>query len=304
MVGESNKKSLYFFLVPAFCFTLIFAYLPMVGILMAFVDYNMFASPNAIVSIFTSPFVGLDNFKVTLTDPYFWQVFRNTIAISFSKILICFPLPIILAIAINEVIWPRAKKIIQTIVYLPHFLSWVIVSGIWIGILGGAGVINDFLINHEVITQPIPFLTNDYLFRIVILITDAWKETGWSAIIYLAAITAIDYELYEAIRIDGGNKFREIIHVTLPGIASTIAMMLILRVSGVMDAGFDQIFNMYSPYVYEMNDIIGTYVYRLGIGAMEYSLSTAISLFNSIIGITLFVSANYFVKKLTNKSIW
>ena len=160
------------------------------------------------------------------------------------------------------------------------------------------------LLDWGVIDEAIPFLTDNFLFRIVLIITDAWKEIGWSAIIYLAAITGIDYQLYEAIKIDGGSKLQEIFYVTLPGIVSTIVMMFILRIASIMDAGFDQVFNMYSSFVYEGADIIGTYVYRLGLGQMEYSLATAIGLFNSIIGFTLVIIANKLAKKFTGKSIW
>jgi putative aldouronate transport system permease protein len=205
---------------------------------------------------------------------------------------------------INEVIWSKAKKIIQTILYMPHFLSWVIVSGIWMTILGGAGLINENLINLGIISSPIGFMNEGNLFIPVLLFTDAWKEIGWSAIIYLAAITGIDYQLYEAIKIDGGTKWQEIKYITIPGITNTIVMMFILRIASVMDAGFDQIFNMYSPYVYDVADVISTYTYRLGIGAMEYSQATTIGLFNSIIGFTLVLTANHLARKYTSRGIW
>ncbi|MGL5021283.1 MAG: ABC transporter permease [Mycoplasmatales bacterium] len=303
MQGKHTKQ-IYLFMIPAIIFTVIFSYIPMVGIVMAFENYNIFAGNNAIQSMFTSEWVGLENFRYIFSDPEILNVIKNTIEISFLKIIFLFPLPIIVAIMLNEVINTKMKKGIQTIIYLPHFLSWVIVGGIWLSILGGAGLINDFLMDVGLITTPIPFLIDNFLFRIVILITDAWKEIGWSAIIYLAAITAIDYQLYEAIKIDGGKKFQEIWYVTIPGILSTIVMLFILRIASIMDAGFDQIFNMYSPYVYEKNDILSTFVYRFGIGGGEYSIATAVGLFNSVIAFILVVSANKISKKLTNKSIW
>ena len=299
-----NNRNIYLFIIPAALFTLIFAYLPMFGIVMAFEDYNLFAGSNPITALFASDWVGFDNFREIMGDPYFWNVFKNTIEISLLKIFFVFPLPILLAILINEIIWPNMKKVIQTIIYLPHFLSWVIVSGIWLTLLGGEGTLNSMLLDWGVIDEAIPFLTDNFLFRIVLIITDAWKEIGWSAIIYLAAITGIDYQLYEAIKIDGGSKLQEIFYVTLPGIVSTIVMMFILRIASIMDAGFDQVFNMYSSFVYDGADIIGTYVYRLGLGQMEYSLATAIGLFNSIIGFTLVIIANKLAKKFTGKSIW
>ncbi len=301
---KSYNKNLYIFIIPAFIFTFIFMYLPMVGLVMAFEDYNIFAGSGPLHALLVSDWVGLDNFRQIFSDPKFWQVFQNTLEISFLKILFNFPMPIIVAIMINELIWKRGKKIIQTIIYMPHFLSWVIVSGIWLTLFGGAGIVNNMLINAGVVTTPVGFLINDLPFRIILIISDAWKEVGWSAIIYLAAITSIDYQLYEAVKIDGGNKLHEIMYITIPSIFPTIVMMFILRMASVMDAGFDQIFNMYSPYVYQSADVISTYVYRLGIGGMEYSQATTIGLFNSVIAFVLVLSANKLSRKLTNRGIW
>lgn len=303
-MGKHFNKSIYLFIVPAAIFTIIFMYLPMVGLSMAFQDYNIFAGTGPLNALLASPWVGFDNFRQIFSDPKFWEVFKNTLEISSLKIIFNFPIPIIIAIMINEVIWPKAQKIIQTIIYMPHFLSWVIISGVWLTIFGGAGVINNFLMDLNVISQPYSFLTTGLPFRIIILLSDAWKEMGWSAIIYLAAITSIDSQLYEAVKIDGGNKFHEIFHITIPGIMPTIVMMFILRMSSVMDAGFDQIFNMYSPYVYDSADVISTYVYRLGIGGMEYSQATTIGLFNSVIAFVLVITANKLSRKLTNRGIW
>lgn len=303
-MGRHFNKSIYFFVVPAVIFTVLFMYLPMVGLLMAFEDYNIFAGSGPLNALIASPWVGLDNFRMIFSDPKFWQVFQNTLEISFLKIAFNFPIPIFIAIMINEVIWSRAKKVIQTIIYMPHFLSWVIISGVWLTIFGGAGMVNNALINGGLIDAPFGFLLNGLPFRIILIMSDAWKEMGWSAIIYLAAITSIDYQLYEAVKIDGGNKLHEIFYVTIPGIFPTIVMMFILRMSSVMDAGFDQIFNMYSPYVYDSADVISTYVYRLGIGGMEYSQATTIGLFNSVIAFILVMGANKLSRKLTNRGIW
>lgn len=303
-MAKHFNKSIYFFVIPAVIFTVLFMYLPMVGLLMAFEDYNIFAGSGPLHALIASPWVGLDNFRMIFSDPKFWNVFRNTLEISFLKIVFNFPIPIFIAIMINEVIWPRAKKIVQTIIYMPHFLSWVIISGVWLTIFGGAGMINNTLIDLGLIEAPIGFLINGLPFRVILILSDAWKEMGWSAIIYLAAITSIDYQLYEAVKIDGGNKLHEIFYVTIPGIFPTIVMMFILRMSSVMDAGFDQIFNMYSPYVYDSADVISTYVYRLGIGGMEYSQATTIGLFNSVIAFVLVITANRLSRKLTNRGIW
>lgn len=301
---KRSNKSIYLFIIPAIAFTLVFMYLPMVGLLMAFEDYNIFAGSGPLNALIASPFVGLDNFKFIFHDPQFWQVFKNTLEISGLKILFNFPLPIVIAIMLNEVIALRPKKVIQTIIYMPHFLSWVIVAGMWLTMFGGAGIVNNILINLGIINEPFGFLITAIPFRIILILSDAWKEVGWGAIIYLAAITSIDYQLYEAIKIDGGKKLHEIIYVTIPGIFPTIVMMFILRMASVMDAGFDQIFNMYSAYVYDTADVISTYVYRIGIGGMKYSEATTIGLFNSVIAFVLVISANKLSRKLTNRGIW
>ncbi len=300
-----QKRGILLFVLPAALLTLIFSYLPMVGLLMAFKDYSLFDSPiGPFISIFTSEWVGMEHFRKIYSDPKFLQVFFNTIQISLLKTFFIFPLPIFIAISLNEIIWPKVKKTIQTILYLPHFLSWVIVSGIWVSVLGGAGIINNLLFNADLITTPIPFLTDGLLFIPVLLFTDAWKGIGWGAIIYLAAITSIDYNLYEAIKIDGGGKLKEIYHITLPGITNTIVMMFILSMAGIMSAGFDQIFNMYSPYVYDVADVISTYTFRLGLGSGEYSEATAIGLFNSVISFALIMSANKLCRKYLARGIW
>lgn len=298
------RKQIYIFLIPAIILVLIFNYAPMMGLVMAFENYNIFAGSNPIDAIFASDWVGLENFRNLFSDPKFFQVFQNTLKISFLKIVFTFPIPIFIAIMLNEVIWMRAKKIIQTIIYLPHFLSWVIVSGIMLTIFGGAGMINNVLINMGMINQPLPFLIEGNMFIPILLVSDAWKEIGWSAIIYLAAITSIDYQLYEAIKIDGGSKLHEIVYITLPELFNTIVMMFILRMSSIMDAGFDQIFNMYNPFVYESADVISTYVYRLGMGNMAYSEATTIGLFNSVIAFILITAANKLARKYTGRGIW
>ncbi|MFV0255033.1 MAG: ABC transporter permease [Erysipelotrichaceae bacterium] len=303
-MSRSFNKHIYIFLIPAAVLTFIFMYLPMVGILMAFEDYNIFSGSGPMNAILVGPWVGFDNFRQIFADPYFWNVFMNTLQISFLKIVCNFWIPIGLAILLNEIIVLRLKKVIQTIIYLPHFLSWVIVSGIWLTMFGGAGLINSVLVNIGFIKEPFDFLLTGLPFQIILIISDAWKEMGWSAIIYLAAITSIDYQLYEAIKIDGGNKLNEIFSITIPGIFPTIVMMFILRLSSVMDAGFDQIFNMYNPYVYEWADVISTYVYRLGMTQMQYSQAATIGLFNSVIAFVLVVTANSLARRLTGRSIW
>ena len=297
-----RNYDLYLLLIPALVYILIFNYLPMAGITIAFKDYNIFAGNNPIDAIWKSDWVGVRHFTKLFNSPDFARIFRNTLIISFYRLLFVFPLPIISAIMLNEIINVPFKRTIQTIVYLPHFLSWAVVSGIFLTLLGSTGLINQFI--NSLGGPTINFLSSKTWFRTVLIVTDAWKEVGWGSIIYLAAITSVDQQLYEAATIDGAGKIRQLLSVTLPAITPTIIMMLILRIGRILDAGFEQIFVMYNSIVYEVADIIGTYVYREGLGRMNFSYGTAVGLFNSIIALVLVLSSNWFSKRLTDKSIW
>lgn len=297
-----RNYDLYFLAIPALIYILVFNYLPLGGIAIAFQDYNMFAADSPIQSIFASPWVGLKHFIKLFANDDFQQVFANTLIISVLKIVFIFPLPIILAMLLNEIGNIYFKRTLQTIVYLPHFLSWAVVSGIFVSLLGSTGIVNDAI--EALGGQPIMFLINKSWFRAMIVFTDAWKEVGWGSIIYLAAITSVDPALYEAAMIDGAGKFRQMWSITIPSIVPTIVMMLILRISRVLDAGFEQIFIMYNPSVYDVADIIGTYVYREGLGRMNFSFGTAVGLFNSVVAFILVVGSNFFSRRVTGKSIW
>jgi putative aldouronate transport system permease protein len=191
---------------------------------------------------------------------------------------------------------------IQVIVYLPHFISWAVVSGIFITLLNSSGLVNRMI--ESMGGEPIRFLMDKRYFRSILVLTDGWKEIGWGSIIYIASITGVDPSLYEAETVDGAGKFRQVLHVTLPAIAPTIVMMLILRVSNILNAGFQQIFIMYNPTVYEVADIIGTYVYRVGLGQMKFGFGTAVGLFNSVVAFILVISCNLLSRRLTGRSIW
>lgn len=297
-----RNYDLYFLVIPALVYILIFNYLPLGGIAIAFQDYNMFAGKDPIRSIFASQWVGLKHFVTLFAKDDFRQVFSNTLIISLMKIVFIFPLPIILAILLNEIRGIYFKRGLQTIVYLPHFLSWAVVSGIFVSLLGSTGVVNQFI--QAIGGKSIMFLIDKSWFRATLVLTDAWKEVGWGSIIYLAAIAGVDPALYEAAMIDGAGKFRQMWNITLPAIVATIVMMLILRVSRVLDAGFEQIFIMYNPSVYDVADIIGTYVYREGLGRMNFSFGTAVGLFNSVVAFILVVGCNFFSRRVTGKSIW
>lgn len=292
-----REWDLYLMLVPGIIFLLIFKYTPMYGIIIAFKDFNIFEGMAA------SPWVGWENFEKLFNSQAFARVFRNTLIISLYKIVFLFPLPIIMAILMNEIKNMFFKRGIQTIVYLPHFLSWVIVSGLFIDILSANGGIVNKLIESTGGT-PIAFFMNTDVFRSVLISSAGWKEVGWGMIIYLAAITTIDPQLYEAAKIDGAGRFRQIWHITVPGLVPIILLMFILRLGSILEAGTEQILVMYNSIVYEVADVIGTFVYRVGLGQQDYSFSTAVGLFDSVIGFILIITGNYLSRKFLHRGIW
>lgn len=297
-----HNYDLYWLLIPSLIFVTIFNLIPMYGITLAFKDYDMFLSPNPITCVIESPWVGFKYFEEIFSQDGFWQAFRNTIIISSLKLLFAFPFPIAFAILLSEIKSVRFQKTVQTIVYLPHFLSWVVVAGVFVSLLGSTGLVNSILKSFGF--DPVNFLMSNSWFRTVLVVSDIWKGFGWGSIVYFAAIAGLDQQCYEAAKVDGANRFQCILHITLPGLLPTIVMMLILRVGGILDAGFDQVFNMYNSTVYETGDIIGTYIYRVGLGKLEFSQGTALGLFNSVIALILVLGSNYFAKKTTGKSIW
>ena len=308
-INRTNKKyrpgikdirknyDLYLLLIPGLVMIVLFRYVPMYGITIAFKDFNIFEG------IMKSQWVGFENFQKLFTTPEFFRIFRNTLLISCYKIIFNFPLPIIIAICLNEMRCLKLKKTIQTVIYLPHFLSWVIVAGIFSSVLStSGGIVNSLIENFG--GQPIPFLMSKQWFRSILVLTDGWKAMGWGSIIYIAAISGIDQELYEAAEMDGAGRLEKICHITLPMLSSTIVLMLILRLGTIMVDGQEQVLMLYNPTVYETGDILTTYVYRMGIGKMDYSFSSAVGLLNSVISLFLVLSGNYISGKLTNRSIW
>ncbi|WP_243135156.1 MULTISPECIES: ABC transporter permease subunit [Blautia] len=224
--------------------------------------------------------------------------------ISFAKLIVGFPAPIIFAILINEMVFPRFKKVVQTFAYLPHFMSWVILGGIFFSLLSINGPINSILEFFGM--EKIMFMGSKEYFRGVLVLSDVWKSFGWGSVLYFAAIAGIDQEMFEASKMDGANKIQNIFYIILPAIFPVICINLILSLSGILNGGFDQVFNLYSESVYEVADIIDTYVYRLGLKNMQYSLSTAIGLFKSAIGLIMIVVVNFIVKKVGGKenALW
>jgi putative aldouronate transport system permease protein len=296
-VDIKKDWDLYLLLIPGLIFLAIFKYTPMYGLIIAFKEFNIYDG------IASSPWVGFDNFQRLFTSSAFYDVLKNTIIISVYKLVFLFPLPIIVAILLNEIKNMAFKRSVQTIIYLPHFLSWVIVSGIFINVLSvNGGIVNNIIQFFG--GKPIRFFMDNNYFRSVLVGTAGWKETGWSTIIYLAAITGIDPQLYEAATIDGANKFKQVIYITIPGISPTIVLLFIMRLGSILEAGTEQILVMYNPTVYKVSDVIGTYVYRVGLGQSDYSFTTAVGLFESIVAFTLIISGNYLSGKLLKRSIW
>lgn len=286
---------LYAFLLPSLIILAIFSYLPMFGVIMAFQDFN----PG--LGFLRSPFVGLRWFRQIYNMPNFWDIFRNTLVIACSKIVTITFASIMFSLLLNEVTHLKFKRTIQTAVYLPHFLSWVIVGGIFIELLALNGIVNQFLGIFGI--TPILFLGSNDWFQFTIVTTDIWKSFGWGAIVYLAALTNINPELYEAAAIDGASRLRRTWHVTLPGMAPTIILLSALNLGNVLNAGFEQILVMYSPIVYRTGDIIDTFVFRQGLLDMQFSMATAVGLFRSIVAFILIMLSNYIARRFANYRI-
>ncbi|MFC5466275.1 ABC transporter permease [Lederbergia graminis] len=295
-----RHKLYYFLIIPGLLYFLIFHYIPMFGIIIAFKDVSPFAG---VEGIFTSEWVGLKHFERFFSSYYFWDVLSNTVMISFYKLLFGFPAPIILALLLNEVRQMVFKRTIQTISYLPHFISMVVLAGLVTSVLSTDGGILNSVIEFFG-GEPIHFLGGKEYFRSVLVASDIWKSIGWGSILYLAAMAGINPQLYEAAKIDGANRWQQTWHITLPGISFVVVLMLILNVGNFLDAGFEQILLLYSPAVYEVADIIDTYVYREGLIAMQYSYATAIGIFKNVIGAILILGANYVAKRLNQPGIW
>lgn len=297
-----RNYDLYLLMIPGLMYLFVFKILPLFGISIAFLDYNIFAGGNPVEAVFKSKFVGLYQFEKIFVRPEFLRALRNTVVISLLKIFFLFPLPVIVALMLNEMRSAAFKRGIQTVIYLPHFMSWVVVSGIFLQLLSNSGFVNQAIVALGL--KKVKFFMDSNVFRWVLVFTEGWKGVGWGTIIYLAALAGVDPQLYEAAYIDGAGRWRQTWHITLPGIASTIVLMLILRLGQVMDAGFTQILVMYNPTVYEVSDIIQTFVYRIGLGQMEYSMGTAVGLFNSLIAFILIISTNYVTTKTLKRGIW
>lgn len=289
-------RVMYALLLPGLVYFAIMKYVPMFGLVLAFKKYNV------TLGFWNSPWVGLANFKQFVQGPYFWNLMSNTVLISVYKLFFGFSAPVFLALMLNEVGARWFKRTVQTITYLPHFLSWVIVYGLMVALLSpGEGLVNMLL--REMGYSGVSFLTAPEWARFIVVTSDIWKGVGWAAILYLAALTGIDPSLYEVAHMDGASKWRQIWHVTLPGIRNVIIVMLILHLSHILDAGFDQIFMLANTFNQEKIDIIDTWVYREGILRLQMGIATAVGLFKSAIGLALVIVANQAAKKFDGQ-IW
>ncbi len=292
-----KMRSFYLMLLIPMLMLFLFSYGPMYGILIAFKDF----SPG--LGIWQSPWNNFEHFKRLFDDYLFIRALKNTIIISLLKIIISFPAPIIFALLLNEITHDKFKRITQSISYLPHFMSWVILSTMIVEVLSPErGIINFFIGLFG--GDPVHFLASKTAFIPMLIITDIWKEIGYASIIYLASMASIDTALYEAAEIDGANRFHKMIYVTIPSIMPMIIILFILRLGSILNAGFDQILNLYNPLVYEVADIIDTYVYRAGLEQFQFDYATAVGLFKNVVGITLILVANTIIRRRSEHGIW
>lgn len=292
-----RDKYLYLMLLPGILYFLIFKYIPMAGLIMAFQDYKPF------LGFIESDWVGLKHFQRLFGESQFLILFRNTALLAIYNLVFFFPLPIVLALMMNEVRHEGYKRFVQTMVYVPHFVSWVVVVGIfYLLFTTEGGLVNELI--FMLTGEKISFLLAPEWFRTMIIGQSIWKEVGWGTIIFLAALAGVDMQLYEAARIDGANRWRQLWHITLPAIRSTIVILLILRLGNFLDSGFEQIFLMLTPTNRDVGEVFDTYVYVKGLTQLQYSYSAAVGMFKSIVGLILVVGANWLAKRFGEEGIY
>lgn len=284
--------------IPAIVFLIVFSYIPMYGIIIAFKHYK------ASEGIWGSSWIGLEHFSVFLKSSYLQVVLTNTLKISLSSLLLVFPAPIILAILLNELYGSKLRRVVQTVSYLPHFVSWVIVAGMVYNILALNGLLNNMLVALGLSKEAILFLAKGGNFVPLVIATSIWKEIGWSSIIYLAALTAVDPELHEAARIDGANRLQRALHISIPTILPTIMILFIFALSSLMNTNFEQIFLLQNQAIIDSSETIDTYVFKVGIAQGQFDYGAAVGLFNAVIGFVLLIIANRTVKKITSYGLW
>lgn len=283
--------------LPCLIYYILFKYVPMWGVLISFKDFKPF------IGFWGSEWVGLKHYIDFFNNPDAWRIIRNTLLLGVYTLLWCFPLPIVFALALNELTRPKFKKFVQTVSYMPHFLSAVVVCGMLNSFLSPVRGIVNIIINMFG-GETINFLSTASWFRPIYVASEVWQTLGWGAIVYLAAITNVDPQYYEAAKLDGASRLRQIWSITLPCIAPTVATMLILRIGSILEVGLEKVLLLYSPAIYETSDIIATYVYRQGLVSGNMSYATSIGLFSSVINLVLLVSANYFSKKFADTGLF
>lgn len=298
ILQKSFRKNweLYLLISPVIAYFIVFHYIPMYGVQIAFKDFI------ATLGIWDSPWVGMKHFERFFNSYYFWRLIKNTLIIGIYTLAVAFPIPIIIALMLNEVRNSKFKKFVQTIIYAPHFLSTVVVVGMLILFLKPDGLINQIII--LVGGKPIAFMSEPSWFKTLYVFSDVWQTMGWSSIIYLSALTAVDYSLHESAMIDGASRFQRIWHINIPTIMPTIIILFILNAGSVMSVGFEKVFLMQNTLNMSTSDVISTFVYRSGIEQAEYSFSAAVGLFNSIINFIMLVMVNFFAKKINQTSLW
>lgn len=290
-------KYLYLLLIPAILYFFIFHYVPMYGVIISFKDYSFKKG------ILGSDWVGLENFIYMFNLSDFYRVFWNSFCLSFLRLIFEFPVPIIIALLLNEIGSKRFKKITQTAIYLPHFISWAVIGGILVNFLSPTwGVVNDII--QRLGFEPIFFLGDPKYFRTTVVISSIWKEAGWGTIIYLAAITGIDMEQYEAATVDGANRWQRLIYITLPNIKTTIILMLILRMGSIMSNGFEQIYTLQNTQNLSVSEVFETYTYRVGLLGGRFSFATTVGLFASVISMIFLLTTNFISKKMGEETIF
>ncbi|MEK3725184.1 ABC transporter permease [Paenibacillus sp. FSL H8-0034] len=290
------NKYLYLMMVPVIAYYAVFHYTPMYGAIIAFKDYT------PMKGIVGSPWVGLANFNDFFGSYYFWRILKNTVVISLYSLIFEFPAPIILAVLINEVRHQIFKRIVQSITYMPYFISMIVICGMISDFTNSDGVINTLLTYFGYDGKAM--LQKPELFRSIYILSEIWQKIGWESIIYIAALMGIDQEQYEAARMDGASRWKQILHITLPGIMPTIAIMFILRMGNLLNVGFEKIILLYNPVTYDTADVISSFVYRKGLLEFGWSYSAAVGIFNSVLNLILLITANYISRKVNNSSLW
>ncbi len=293
---KRSCRSFYLMLLLPVALVFVYSYIPMAGIVISFMDYK------PALGFAGSRFIGLEHFRTLFNNPQFSQALENTVVIAFWKIVFGLVVPVTFALLLNEVRNTAYKRVAQTVVYLPHFISWVLMSGIIIDFLSATGAMNQLLGLFGM--EPVLFLLDNKLFKPVLIVTDIWKSFGWGTIIYMAALTGVDPNLYEAAAIDGAGRWKQTLHVTFPGILSTVVLKMTLSLGDVLNAGFDQVYNLMSPVTMQSGDILDTLIYRLGMENANFGLSTAVGLFKSLVGAVFIIVSYKLAHRLTGYKIF